>query len=186
MDIDLDFSDREQVLKLIKHVPAAIEKDGKMVKHNTGVYVSKVPMDCLNGICGIDHKEAEKLGFVKLDFLNMSVYDQIQTEEELDVLMNTEPNWDRLLDKEFCEKVVHLGNHYELVAKMKPTNIHELAMLLAVIRPSKRPLANKSWNEIRKTVWDEPEDGSYYFKKAHGYAYAHLLVVHMNLLNLFN
>ena len=31
-------------------------------------------------------------------------------------------------------------------------------------------------------VWTKPEDGSYYFKKAHAVAYAHAIVVHMNLL----
>jgi DNA polymerase III alpha subunit len=30
-------------------------------------------------------------------------------------------------------------------------------------------------------VWDKTEDG-YSFKKAHGVAYAHLVVLHMNLL----
>jgi len=31
-------------------------------------------------------------------------------------------------------------------------------------------------------VWQKPEDGSYYFKKAHAVAYALSVVVHMNLL----
>ena len=39
MDIDIDFADRERVLKLIKHVPAAINRKDGWVKHNTGVFV---------------------------------------------------------------------------------------------------------------------------------------------------
>ena len=31
-------------------------------------------------------------------------------------------------------------------------------------------------------VWQKPEDGSYYFKKAHAVSYAVAVVVHMNLL----
>ena len=44
-DIDIDFGDRDAVLKLIKHTPAAILRDGAMIKHNTGVYVNPIPLD---------------------------------------------------------------------------------------------------------------------------------------------
>ena len=37
-DIDIDFGDRTQILDLLKHTPASIMRDGKLVKHNTGVY----------------------------------------------------------------------------------------------------------------------------------------------------
>ena len=33
-----------------------------------------------------------------------------------------------------------------------------------------------------KQVWTKPKDGSYFFKKAHAVAYAHAIVVHMNLI----
>ena len=33
-----------------------------------------------------------------------------------------------------------------------------------------------------KEVWVKPSDGSYYFKKAHAVAYAHAIVVQMNLI----
>ena len=33
-----------------------------------------------------------------------------------------------------------------------------------------------------KEVWIKPTDGSYYFKKAHAFAYAVSVVVHMNLI----
>jgi hypothetical protein len=56
-----------------------------------------------------------------------------------------------------------------------------LAMLLAVIRPSKRHLIGKRWREIADEIWVKPSEG-YYFKKAHAYGYAQLVMVHMNLL----
>ena len=31
-------------------------------------------------------------------------------------------------------------------------------------------------------VWTKPTDGAYYFKKAHAVAYAHAIVVQMNLI----
>jgi hypothetical protein len=33
-----------------------------------------------------------------------------------------------------------------------------------------------------KEVWTKPSDGSYYFKKAHAVAYAHAVVVQINLI----
>ena len=61
-------------------------------------------------------------------------------------------------------------------------SIPRLAMFLAIIRPGKKHLIGNTWAEIAKTVWDKAEDG-YTFKKSHSIAYAHLVVVHMNLLN---
>jgi hypothetical protein len=55
-------------------------------------------------------------------------------------------------------------------------------MFLAVIRPGKRHLVGKTWKEVGQTVWERPEDDSYFFKKAHAVAYAHLVAVHMNIL----
>ena len=57
-----------------------------------------------------------------------------------------------------------------------------MAMFLAVIRPAKRHLAGKKWAEVAQTVWQRPSDDSYFFKKAHAVSYAHLVAVHMNLL----
>jgi DNA polymerase III alpha subunit len=65
----------------------------------------------------------------------------------------------------------------------EPINsIPRLAMFLALIRPGKKHLIGKTWKEIAETIWDKTED-SYSFKKSHSLAYAHLVVVHMNLLN---
>ena len=65
--------------------------------------------------------------------------------------------------------------------------IPRLAMLLAVIRPAKRHLIGKAWADVAQEVWTKPEDDVYYFKKSHAVAYAHLVVVNMNLVgNLAN
>jgi hypothetical protein len=62
-------------------------------------------------------------------------------------------------------------------------SIPRMAMFLSVIRPAKRHLIGKPWTEVASTVWDRPSDDSYYFKKSHAVAYAHLVVINMNLLN---
>jgi DNA polymerase III alpha subunit len=65
---------------------------------------------------------------------------------------------------------------------MKPCSIEELAMCLALIRPAKRHLVGKTWTEIAGEIWEKPVNGDYYFKKAHAVAYAHVIVVQMNLI----
>jgi DNA polymerase III alpha subunit len=96
--------------------------------------------------------------------------------------MNKEPLWDLLEHQEFVDQVFHLAGHCELLKKLKPTNVEQLAATLAIIRPAKRHLADETWTTILKEVWTKPEDGAYYFKKAHAVSYAMAVVVHMNLL----
>ena len=58
-------------------------------------------------------------------------------------------------------------------------------MFLAVIRPAKRDLIGRPWREVAETIWDKNDD-AYSFKRSHAIAYSHLVVVHMNLLDLTN
>lgn len=185
-DIDIDFGNRDLILEHINHVPAAMRNVSPIRKHNTGVYVTEVPYDALNDMANIDYVEAEDRGYIKLDFLNVHVYQDIKSENELLNLMKL-PNWELLKKKEFVEQLVHLNNHYNNLQKMPEPidSITRLAMFLAIIRPGKKHLIGKTWSEIAKTVWDKAEDG-YTFKKSHSIAYAHLVVVHMNLLNQVN
>jgi hypothetical protein len=183
-DIDIDFGNRDAALQLIKHTPAGIIRDGKLIKHNTGVYVTDVPEDPFTGIASIDYNTAEARGYAKLDFLNVSLYTQIKNEEHLKQLMSQEPLWDLLLQPEFCQQLIHIGNHYDTMIKMpEPVDsIPRMAMFLSVIRPAKRHLIGSKWADVAKTVWEKPTDDSYFFKKAHAVSYAHLVAVHMNLI----
>lgn len=182
-DIDIDFGNRDLAIGLLKLTPAGIVRDDKLVKHNTGVYPTDIPVDPFIGCASIDHKVAEDRGYAKLDFLNVSLYTQIKDEQHLSTLMATEPLWDLLLDPEFCSMLIHIGNHHDLLLKCpEPVNsIPRMAMFLALIRPGKRHLVGKTWKEIAETVWDTTEEG-YSFKKSHAVAYAHLVAVHMNLI----
>ena len=42
-DIDIDFGDRDKVLKHVEHIPASIYRNDEVVPHNTGVYVNNIP-----------------------------------------------------------------------------------------------------------------------------------------------
>ena len=116
-DIDIDFGDRARILSLLAHTPASIMRDGNLVKHNTGVYVTDIPQDPFTGIASIDHKIAEDRGYSKLDFLNVSLYTQIKSEEHLTQLMK-EPLWDLLNEREVCEQLIHINGHYDTLVKM--------------------------------------------------------------------
>lgn len=181
-DIDIDFSDRSEILRHIKHTSAAMRNVTPIRKHATGVYVTTIPYDPVLDIASIDYTVAEKRGYFKLDLLNVHVYENVKDEKHLNELM-VEPDWSKLKDKSFVEKLIHLNNqYYNLVKMLEPINsIPRLAMFLAVIRPGKKHLIGLPWQEVAKTVWDKGTDG-YVFKKAHAISYSWLVAVHMNLL----
>ena len=181
-DIDIDFADRSKALEHFKHASAAIDDNGTFKKHNTGIYCTSIPYNPLTGLSTIDYKTAEDRGYFKIDFLNVSVYEKVKDRDHLKTLMETEPLWDLLLQDDFTNLLFHVNGHGSLLRQMKPTSIEELAMCLALIRPAKRHLVGRTWTEIGLEIWEKPTNGEYYFKKAHAVAYAHVIVVQMNLI----
>jgi len=181
-DIDLDFSDRDQVLKLFKHLPASRLDSGKLVKHNTGVYLHPVPIDAPSGLCSVPYDQADEQGYFKIDFLNVGIYKGVLSETHLLELMNREPLWDLLEDNSFSDLLFHVNGHGDILRQMKPRSIEQLAAILAIIRPAKRHLLGKSWNEVEKEIWVKPSSNEYYFKKSHAVAYSTAIVVQMNLI----
>lgn len=185
MDIDIDFPDRRAVLDIIKHIPAVINDRTGFKKHNTGVYCHTIPYNPLTETASIEYKEAEQRGYFKIDFLNVSVYKDVKDEAHLVQLMNTEPMWDLLYEKEVCDQLFHINGYHTLLSRAKPRSIDELAMVLALIRPGKKHLLNKCLEEgfssIESEIW-LPSNTGYTFKKSHSVGYAHLIVMQLNLL----
>jgi hypothetical protein len=178
-DIDIDFADRKRALDVFKPVDASID-DKK--KHNTGVYCTSIPYNPLTNASTIDYKTAEKRGYFKVDLLNVSVYENVISRQHLKRLMETEPIWDLLLQDTFTDLLFHVNGHGPILREMKPQNIEQLAAVLAIIRPAKRYLIGKDWQTVMQEVWLKPENDEYYFKKSHAIAYAHVVVVQMNLI----
>ena len=181
-DIDIDFVDRDQALTLFKHVRASRIDNGSLVKHNTGVYFHEVPVDALENVSAVPYDLAEEQGYFKIDFLNVGIYKGVRNENHLTQLMNTEPLWDLLEQEDFVNLLFHINGHSDILKKMKPTSVEQLAAILAMIRPAKRYLIGKSWDEVMKEVWQKPDNDEYYFKKSHAIAYAMAIVVQMNLI----
>lgn len=181
-DIDIDLGDRDKLLAVIQHVPAAMRNVNPIRKHPSGVYITDIPYDPAHDMATIDYTEAEKRGYFKLDILNVHVYEHVKDEVHLVKLMQ-EPDWSMLEKRSIVEQLIHLNNSYNIMQRMPEPidSIPRLAMFLAVMRPAKKHLQGLSWKEVAKTVWDKDHDG-YAFKKAHAISYAQLVVVHMNLL----
>jgi DNA polymerase III alpha subunit len=181
-DIDIDFADRNKVLEIIPHITATL--DGEK-KHNTGVYCHKIPLNPLTGLASIDYKAAEDRGYFKIDFLNVSAYEGVKNELHLEQLLATEPLWELLEQKEFCDMIFHVNGYHDLIARLKPRSIEQLAMFLALLRPGKKHLIliceEKGFQSIADEIWTKNED-AYTFKKAHAISYAHAIVVQMNCI----
>ena len=182
-DIDIDFADRDQLLKLIQSTPARQLHQGQVRRHNSGVYVTNIPYDPVNACAAIDYESAEKLGYFKIDLLNMSVYQLIKTPEHYKQMLDLEPNWERLwTDSEWAQQLVHVGNYTELLKSMRPDSITRMAAFISIIRPGKAHLQNQPWPKVFESVWDGDESKGYTFKRSHAVSYAALVALHINLL----
>jgi hypothetical protein len=181
-DIDIDFVDRDQALKLFKHIKASRVDNDQLIKHNTGVYLHEVPVNAIEDLCAVPYEEAEERNYFKIDFLNVGIYKGVRDEAHLIQLMGTEPLWDLLLDDEFIQNLFHVNGHGSILRQSKPESIEQLAAVLAMIRPAKRYLIGKDWTTVMAEVWTKPENEDYFFKKSHATAYAVAIVIQMNLI----
>lgn len=182
MDIDIDFPDRTKALDILPHRVAMRNQKGESVKHNTGVYFTEIPHNPFTNVSTIDYQEAEERGYFKIDFLNVSIYNGVRDEEHLVTLLTTEPNWELLEYQEIVDQLFHINGHFDIVHKLQPKSIEQLAAVLAIIRPAKRHLVDSDWNTINNEVWVVPDNDQYFFKKSHAISYASAIVVQLNLL----
>lgn len=180
-DIDIDFADRDLALEDLLHVPASRMENGVFKKHNVGVYFQDIPADAMTGWASVPYKEAEARGYFKIDFLNLQVYTKVRDEAHLLKLMEQEPAWDILEIESVVNELFHINGHFDVVQTMKPRTIEQMAMVLALIRPAKRHLVGRTWEEVEAEIWTNVDDDKYGFKKAHAISYAMVVVVQMNL-----
>lgn len=183
-DIDLDLADRNRLLELIETVSARQQHQGQVRRHNSGVYPTDIPYDPVNDCAAIDYEEAEQRGYFKIDLLNMSVYELVQSPEHYKEMLTQEPTWSRLWqDPEWARQLVHVGNYTDLLATMRPDSIPRMAAFISIIRPGKAHLQNRPWAEVFESVWDGDDSKGFVFKHAHAIGYAALVALHMNLLS---
>ena len=181
-DIDIDLADRNQVLAHIRSIAARQVNGDRVQRHASGVYVTDIPRDPLRDMAALDYREAEDRGYFKIDLLNMSVYQLIRDNEHYEAMLSRQPPWSRLWeDPEWARGLVHVGEHTDLLALMRPDSIPRMAAVISMIRPGKAHLRAQPWERVFAEVWDGDTSLGYTFKKAHAVSYAHLVALHMNL-----
>ncbi len=186
MDIDLDLKTDFDPLDLFDVVRASMVKNEKLVKHNVGVYFQSIPVDSMTGLSAIPYQQAEEVGYFKIDFLHLSLLDVFETKEEIRELLKLEPDWSLLTQKDVVEKLFQIHRQYNLVSKLAPKSVQELADCIALMRPGKRNLVDAYLKDrvlVREELYLKPEDGKYYFKRGHAISYALNIVLQLHLIN---
>jgi len=181
-DVDIDLPDRSELLKFIKHIPARLNVTDQ--KHNSGIYVTEIPRDVVNGCAAIDYHQADSRGYFKIDLLNVGVYKLIKDPAHYEEMLSVTPTWYKLWeDSDWAKQLIHIGHYTQLLKTMKPDSVQRMAAFISIIRPGKSHLQNKSWDKVFASVWDGDNSQGYTFKKSHSLGYAQLVALHMNLLN---
>ena len=184
-DIDIDLQTDFNPGKLFAWTRASLVKNEELVPHPCGVYPQRIPVDPLSGLAAIPYEQAENLGYIKLDFLHLSVYDHFRSRQEIEELLEIEPDWGLLTIPAEQKKLFQLSNHGEILSAVKPKNIEELADVLALIRPGKKQfvkLYNTQREATRRLLYAKDENG-YSFKKSHSVAYAMIIVLQLHLIS---
>lgn len=186
MDVDIDLKTDFDPLQYFQHaIRASMIKDSDLVKHPAGAYFQGMPVDKLTGLAAIPYDAAEELGFLKIDFLHLSVLDNFENKDEIRALLKHEPDWYLLESAEVVQKLFQLHRHHELVSKVKPRSVQELADCIALIRPGKRKFLTaylKDRNRTRPFIYRKEEGDQYSFKKSHAIAYALTIVLQLHLI----
>ena len=187
MDIDIDCKSDFDPLKVFDNVVKGSMINGtSLTPHPCGVYFQDIPTDPISGLSAIPYKTAEEMGYFKLDFLHVGVYDHFTSREEIRELIRHDPDWTLLLIPSIVAKLFQISKHYDLIADLKPQSVIELADCLALIRPQKRYLL-KYYKEDRDKTREflykkEPGSDGYAFKKAHAICYSLVIVLQLHLI----
>lgn len=169
-------------------VKAAIYDDENevMKSHPVGYHPQEIPIDPLTGNSAIPYDRAEELGYAKVDFLTLNLYDRVTDRRELERFLNEEPDWDLLLDPTIQVKLFQLHKHGDIINLLKPRSVEELACILALVRPGKKQLIGlyqKSKVLVEDVLWEDSGTG-YQFKKSHAICYAMVIQVQLHLFKL--
>lgn len=186
MDIDIDVSPTTKPLSLFpKWVQASMVQNGKLKPHPVGLYPQTVPIDPATNLAAIPYETAELLGYTKIDFLHLNLYQHFKNRNEINDLLKKEPDWNLLKSKNVVGKLFQLSKHDDIITELKPNSIMELADVMALIRPAKKhliPFYKKDKKNARVLLWTKEHDGQYAFKKSHAISYAYVVWLQLHLI----
>lgn len=186
MDIDIDTPTAFDPASLFKEaIAASMVRNGELVKHPCGHYFQNISVDPETNLAAIPYEEAENLGYFKIDFLHLSILDFVESKQQLRTLIHKEPNWDLLCDKKVVSKLFQLHRHYDIISKIKPRSVNELADVIALIRPNKRHLLTDYLQDrvkVSPLLYRQKDDDKSSFKRSHAIAYALTVVLQLHLI----
>jgi DNA polymerase III alpha subunit len=184
-DIDIDCPTNFVPGKLFSWARACTVKNKELRPHPCGYYPQNIPRDQITKLSAIPYEEAEELGYLKTDFLHLSVYDHFETREEIDALLEEEPDWGLLLVPSEQVKLFQLAKHGDILTAVKPKCVEELADVLALIRPGKKQLLKlyQSQKESTRRILYAKDESGYSFKKSHAIAYSLVVVLQLHLIS---
>lgn len=183
-DIDIDLRTDFNPKKLFPWTRASLIKNDDLSPHPCGVHPQEIPEDPITELSAIPYKEAEELGYAKIDFLHLGIYDNFNSREEIEELIKVEPDWGLLTIPSEQKKLFQLSNHGDILSVVKPKSIEELADVLALIRPGKKQyvkLYTTQKEATRRILYAKDENG-YSFKKSHAIAYSLVIVLQLHLI----
>ena len=184
MDIDIDLPSTFDPLTVFPQaVRASIVKDKNLIKHPCGIYLQNIPKDSTTNLSAIPYQQAEHLNYFKIDFLHLTILDCFENKSEIRALLKKSPNWDLLKSKQIVEQLFQVRNNYELLQKIKPQSVQEMADCIALIRPGKQFLIDiyhKNKEYARQELYKKTD--KYYFKKSHAISYALTIVLQLHLI----
>jgi len=184
MDIDIDVKTEFKVEDYFDNaVRASMVENGILKKHNVGVYFQNIPVDEKTGLAAIQYKKALDFGYFKIDMIHLRLLDKFESKEQLREYMYREPMWELLEHEKIVKQLFHLSRSFDVVSRIKPTSVLELADCLAIIRPGKHELINsyiKDKEAIRPELYKKEKASD--LRKSHALPYAYLIIAQLNLL----
>lgn len=184
MDIDIDVKPSFDCASTFPcTIPASIVENGKLKKHLVGNYFQNIPIDHITKLAAIPYDKAEQFGFIKIDLLHLNILNIFESKNEIKTLLKKEPDWALLLNEGAVHKLFHLSNHYDVLKRIKPASVLELADTLAIIRPNKISLLDKyviDRQSTRKELYNKTDKSD--LRKSHAIPYALLIVLQLHLI----
>jgi DNA polymerase III alpha subunit len=184
MDVDIDCPTSFKPEDVFPWVRASILRDGALSPHPCGYYPQMMAKDPFTGLAAAPYDRAEEEGFMKVDFLHLRLLDGL-TRPQIEEWVRKEPDWDLLLLPSVQTQLFQLAKHGDLLTKVRPRSVEELADCMALIRPGKKKLLGlylKDRAACRPLLYIKDED--YSFKKSHALAYSYNVVLQLHRLQL--
>ncbi len=186
-DVDIDVADGKTRERFGVRAIMYDEDKQAIQPHPSGIYMEPtIPVDQETGWAAIPYKQAEANGWMKIDLLTNSAYQEFQSKQEVLDLLHQEPDWSLLEDRKFIKKLPHIHKYHDLISDLQPQSLEDLADALALIRPGKKHLVDEYMRDkhrVRKKLYKRPTNNKYYFKRSHAIAFAGQIVVRMNYLS---